>query len=131
MADDYLRPSPNWSGELIRVRAEPHESHPSRKPAMGPMPIDAVKAIQRDSGLCDSHVVHLADNAFTIAHTTAERAAPAPLHECDLHRWLVSRASAPHPLGLYVVERHQPDAYSEPYGADPWDFYPLKDDGEE
>ena len=95
------------------------------------MSIDALKTIQRDSGLGDSHVVHLGTHGFTIAHTDDERASDEPLHECGLHRWLVSLASAPHEEGLYVVERHEPDAYSEPYGADPWDFYPLGDADEE
>jgi hypothetical protein len=90
-----------------------------------PLSIDELKAWQCGAGLCDVHVVHLGLNGFTLAHTDTERASSEPLESCELHEWLTSLGDPPVEPGIYVAIRHEPDAYSEPYGADPWDFEPA------
>jgi hypothetical protein len=107
------------------------------------MTVEEVKRVQREAGLLDVHLVYLSgpdgDPAmrFWCAHTQEERDngtvkltqdAPTEDGACDLHRWLVTDAR-PNVLelegGYYIVTPHQPDAYSEPYHADPWDFFPV------
>lgn len=88
--------------------------------------IDDLKAIQRERGLGEVHVVDLSVRRFAIAHTDDERASGHPLEECDLHRWLMEGNAPPVEPGLYIVYPHEPDAYSEDYGRDPWDFEPLR-----
>lgn len=88
--------------------------------------IDRLKLVQRDLNLVDVHLVHVGNKRFVIAHTDEEREAaqgngPA-LDECSLHDWLESCDGPPVELGIYVAVPHEPDAYSESYGADPWDF---------
>lgn len=90
-----------------------------------PMSIDALKAEQARLGLTHVHLVHLAEEGFTIAHTDEERAAAEPLEDCDLHRWLHGLDGPPADLGIWVAVPHVPDALQEPYGADPWSFEPV------
>ena len=89
--------------------------------------IDTLKLAQRDLELGEVHLVHVGAGGFTIAHTDAERAesTTTALEQCELHRWLLGQSEPPVDTGLYVVVPHEPDAYSEPYGADPFDFEPL------
>lgn len=94
-----------------------------------------VKALQRERRMGDRHVVYIGRASFVVAHTDEERAAAAgdgaALDECPLHDWLESLDGPPCEPGYYTAERHEPDAYSEPYGADPWEFYPLPDETDE
>lgn len=89
------------------------------------MNVESLRAIQRDMGLEMVHLVYVGERHFTVAHTDAERAAAADLTECPLHEWLVGLAGPPEAVGIYTAVSHEPDAYSEPYGADPWDLDPL------
>lgn len=80
------------------------------------MPIEALKAVQRAFGLRDTHLVHLGEEGFTLAHTDDERASNVPLMACPLHLWLSAGSGPPVPEpGLYVV----------PPAVDQWDFTPL------
>lgn len=90
-----------------------------------PLSIDALKAEQRRLGLTHVHLVHLAEDAFTIAHTDEERASGIPLVDCDLHTWLHSLSEPPADVGVWVAVPHTPDRLQEPYGADPWDLEPI------
>lgn len=85
--------------------------------------IEDLKALQRQAGMNDRHLVYLGRDGFRIAHTDVERAAIEPLTTCPLHEWLMSLDEAPAPPGIYVAWPHEPDAYSEPYGQGPWEFY--------
>lgn len=91
--------------------------------------IEECKAIQSKFALQDVHVVSLGDNGCAIAHTNQERGrmATVPLESCPLYRWLVDFDAPPHSDGVYVVIEHEPDLESEPYGADPWEFYTLQE----
>lgn len=89
--------------------------------------IDDLKALQRRLGILDQHVVWLGAGRFVIAHTDEERAT-IDLEDCDLHGWLHGLDGPPCEPGFYVAWPHEPDAYSEPYRADPWDLEPLSDE---
>lgn len=89
------------------------------------MLIQELRDIQQRLDLCDEHLVEVREQDFTIAHTDEERASDQSLEECELHTWLTELDRAPCSPGLYIAFRHEPDAYSEPYGADPWDLEPL------
>lgn len=88
--------------------------------------IEELREIQRRSRLGAFHVVELGEFGFVIAHTDAERSAGVSLFECGLHAWLTAQNGPPVDVGLYVAFPHEPDAYSESYGADPWDFEPIE-----
>ena len=88
--------------------------------------IAALKAKQTRLGLTHVHLVHLGETEFTIAHTDEERAAGAPLEDCDLHRWLHSLDGPPADIGLWVAVPHVPDGRQEPYGSPPWDLDPVE-----
>jgi hypothetical protein len=87
--------------------------------------IDELRDIQRARDLLDAHVVSIDADGFTIAHTDAERKAGA-LEDCSLHQWLLREGLPECGPGLYTVAIHQPDAVSESYRSDPYDFEPLK-----
>ena len=108
---------------------EDHQIFP-RGGAQSVATIEDAKALQRERGLMDRHVVHIGHTAFVVAHTDKEREAAKEdgLYNCPLHAWLESLDGPPHPVGWYAVDPHVPDAYSEPYGIDPWDFEPLEHD---
>lgn len=89
--------------------------------------IEQVKAIQDRLNLRDQHLVWVGPASFVLAHTDEERAAPMDLVRCELHAWLEGLDGPPEEVGFYVARRHEPDAYSEPYLADPWDFEPIID----
>lgn len=88
--------------------------------------ISDLKAMQTRAKLDDVHVAWIGPDAFVLAHTDDERGS-IDLDDCELHRWLDGLEDQPREIGYYVVVPHEPDAYSEPYGADPWDFHPLED----
>lgn len=93
----------------------------------GHLTIEELKAVQREADLCDVHVVDVGPDGFTLAHTDEERASGEPLEACELHRWLSEECDGPpEDPGIYVAFPHEPDAYSEPYGAAPWDLEPLE-----
>ncbi len=72
----------------------------------------------------DEHLVDVDEQGFTVTHPLTERA-DGTMHLCDLHRWLREQDRAPGAPGRYRAVPHQPDAYSEPLGADPWDLEPV------
>ncbi len=90
--------------------------------------IEDLKALQRERGLLEMHVVWIGPSHFVLAHTDEERAS-IDLEECDLHLWLADLSGAPKDVGYYVAHLHQADAYSEPYGAPRWDLDPLFEEG--
>lgn len=96
-------------------------------PRESPRPtIDDVKALQAKLGVPD-HVVWSDEQGFVIAHTDEERAT-IDLHDCPLHQWLTGLGGPPEAMdlpGYYLAAPHRPDAYSEDYGRDPWDFWPI------
>lgn len=87
--------------------------------------IDTLKLVQRDLNLGSVHLAHVGNTGFVIAHTDEERADDDALTNCALHRWMLGQGAPPHAPDVYVVVPHEPDAHSEPYGADPWDFTPI------
>ena len=91
--------------------------------------IERLCGLQDVLGRRDVHLVWVGDEGFTVAHTDDERAnlgrAEHELAACELHRWLLSLDGPPESVGLYVAVPHEPDAYSEPLGAAPWDLEPL------
>lgn len=89
--------------------------------------IDQLKAVQRERGLLDVHLVSFDDHGFTIAHTDAERASGMYLHECPLHGWLGVEGPPDCGDGEFIAREHEVDAYSEPYRSNPWDFDRLGD----
>lgn len=94
---------------------------------MSRLTIDQLKAVQRDRGLLDVHLVSFDNYGFTIAHTDAERTSGMDLHECPLHDWLGLEGPPDCGVGQFIARKHEADAYSEPYRSDPWDFDPLGD----
>lgn len=86
--------------------------------------INDLKALQRRLGFVEEHVAWLGPSRFVIAHTDTERAT-IDLEDCELHGWLRGLPESPAKSGYYVAFPHEPDAYSEPYGEDPWDLEPL------
>lgn len=84
--------------------------------------LQALIELQRDHGLGHVHVIYLDSLGFHIAHTDAERRAGANLAECPLHVWLEECDESPEDDGVYTATSHEPDTYSEPYGAAPWDL---------
>lgn len=87
--------------------------------------IDELRAIQRANDLGHVHLAYVGPTIFTLAHTDDERATLHPLTDCALHQWASGLDGLPVQPGIYVATPHEPDQYSEPYGAAPWDFYPL------
>lgn len=85
--------------------------------------IEDLKRLQREKGIAE-HVVFIGPRGFVLAHTDEERAT-IDLEDCALHGWLVEGDGPPCEVGYYTAVPHEPDAYSEPYGAAPWDFDPL------
>lgn len=100
-----------------------------RRPVIEPS-IEDLKALQHRLGMRDHHVVWVGPSRFVVAHTDDERAT-IDVEECDLHGWLHGLDGPPVESGYYVARRHEPDAYSEPYGTNPWDLYPLDDEATE
>lgn len=90
--------------------------------------IEELKARQSALGIAD-HLVCIEEGGFTIAHTDAERSGWKPLEGCDLHRWLIEQDGPPVAPGTYIAYPHTPDALQEPYGADPWDFELVPEEG--
>jgi hypothetical protein len=90
------------------------------------MTLDALLALQRRRNAGHVHLVDLGRHDFRVAHTDDERAAGTNTESCPVHRWLWGLRKAPAPDGVYVVHDHMPDAYSEPYGAAPYDLLPLE-----
>jgi hypothetical protein len=72
----------------------------------------------------DDHLVDVDEHSFTVTHPLTERA-DGRMHLCDLHQWLRGQDGPPVPPGLYRATPHQPDAYSEPLGADAWELEPV------
>ncbi len=93
------------------------------------MEIEELKALQLQRGLQDVHLVHLAADGFTIAHTDDERASDTPLTDCDLHRWLHGLSEPPQvdELGVWVAVPTPPDSLQQDYDHDPWTFELLDD----
>lgn len=83
--------------------------------------------LQSALGLSHVHVAEIAEDGWTLAHTDDEREEWGTLTNCPLGLWLAELDSAPAEPGVYVVEPHEPDQYSEPYGAQPWEFCLLED----
>jgi hypothetical protein len=77
-------------------------------------------------GPIDEHLVDLGDQHFTVTHPLTERF-EGRMHECELHKWLSEQDGPPAPPGRYRARRHQPDAYSEPYGVDPWELERVRE----
>lgn len=77
--------------------------------------ISTLKGIQRDLDLGHTHVVHLNERGFTIAHTCIERVAhrrtQTPLTDCPLHLWLSDLDEVPENVGLYIVEPYDDEGY--------------------
>lgn len=89
------------------------------------MKLDEVIAYQERNDLKHVHVVYLGPSSFMLAHTDEERARHANDESCPVHLWLSEHDEPPEAVGLYAVVEHRPDAYSEPYMAEPWDLEPL------
>jgi hypothetical protein len=96
------------------------------------MEIEELKQIQVERGLGHVHLVWLGDSedGFTVAHTDAERAEfnldGRHLDTCELVVFCMDEGPFPEaPVGVYIATPHEPDTYSEDYGAYPWDFEPL------
>jgi hypothetical protein len=86
--------------------------------------IPEIKSLQRRLDMRDTHIVWIGPSRFVIAHTDEERAT-IDLEDCELHAWLHGLGGPPTAYGYYTALRHEPDAYSESYRADPWDLCPL------
>ncbi len=86
------------------------------------MTLDDLIALQTEVEMRDRHLVYIGVDGFKIAHTDVERVSETPLVECELHEWLSDLDEAPFRPGVYVAYPHEPDAYSESYHADSWDF---------
>lgn len=91
-----------------------------------PLDLDELLALQRDHDLGHVHLVDVGPKDFRLAHTDRERARGENTEACPMHVWLHSLDGPPEEPGIYVMLPHEPDAYSEPYGADPYDLEPCE-----
>lgn len=90
--------------------------------------LDDLLAMQRDAAATDVHVVAFDAGGFHLAHTDAECAVGENTPACRFHQWLAEIDAAPSDQhGVYVMVEHIPDAYSEPYGALPFELFPWKE----
>lgn len=90
------------------------------------MTLEELIDLQYAWGLTNVHIVDIGPKDFRLAHTDVERAAGSNGRPCPIHEWLADRAGPPAPAGIYVVTEHEVDAYSEHYGAEPWELHRLK-----
>jgi hypothetical protein len=86
--------------------------------------LDRLIELQERLGLKDTHLVELAPNGFSIAHTDEEREELDDLVDCPLHYWL-SSGKPEQELGIYIV-RNAPKSPLLPDYADPWEFEPIQ-----
>jgi hypothetical protein len=77
---------------------------------------------QRKHDMADVHLVNVREDGFDLAHTDGERRAGIDLEDCPVHRWLTGLSGPPAASGRYQVLNHEPDQYSEPWGAEPYDL---------
>lgn len=72
------------------------------------LPIEDLREIQRDKDLTHTHLVHFAEDGWTLVHTDAERDSGMDLQECEVHKWVASRLAPPIALGIYKLELREP-----------------------
>lgn len=74
-------------------------------------------------------VIFLGERRFSLQHPLRERI-DGELHNCQLHRWLVTNAAPVESPGKYRVSVHHPDGYSESYrpGEGSWDWERINDE---